>query len=133
MSHSRTAVGSRSNARSLARWNPIPKTRKGAAVRDTELQNIVLQEFYDHRSEDWHNPVANVSDGDRAKATIRVSEQLRQHGLIEWKGLQGALTGMGKITAFGIDAIEGKAKPPPGIHIAIRDSHNVQIGDRNVQ
>lgn len=65
-----------------------------------------------------------------------ICDQLSQVGLVEWKGLIGNATGMAKITAHGIDVIEGTAKAPIAVsidarHISISSSANVQVGDGN--
>ena len=56
--------------------------------------------------------------------------------LPEWVG---QLAGRGRISAAGVDVIEGSAKPPISItldqshHVSIQNSSNVQVGNSNVQ
>jgi hypothetical protein len=78
----------------------------------------------------------NISDGDIAA----VCEQLREHGLFHWKSIRSLSDGnfgMGRISAFGIDVVEGTAKPDIKVELVqsktvnISGSTNVIVGDNN--
>ena len=71
---------------------------------------------------------------------VAISDQLGQFGLIEWKGMKylgSPADGFGKITAFGIDVVEGEATPDIKVEfvqnktVNISGSSNVIVGDRN--
>ena len=68
-----------------------------------------------------------------------MTNPVKHVGLIEWKTpARGTPDGMGRITARGIDVVEGNAPPPIAISIdnrsySVSTSMGVQIGDRNVQ
>ena len=113
-------------------------------MKDNELRAIVLQKYYDLRRlgtfqwveipEDQCPAVENFDE------LARISSQLAEHGLIEWKPTQlrgHAIGGFGKITAFGVDVIEGTARAPititfkHGHTVNVNNSSNVQIGDDN--
>ena len=117
-------------------------------MKDTDLRGLILKKYYEKRregffqwtSEDFTD-VPETVDFD-AVDLFRICDQLAEHGLIDWKPLRGGqgqtIGGAGKITAFGVDVIEGDAKPPISItidkrNIAITNSSNVQIGNANVQ
>ena len=110
-------------------------------VKDSEIRGILLQKYYDARIGQDMIQVPHLTDEtiDRDTA-FRISEQLHQHGLIEWKSI-GSIhmkTGMGKITAFGVDVIEGAVRPPIAIvvhdhSVQIANSSSVQVGHGNIQ
>jgi len=113
-------------------------------MKDFELRSMVLQAYYDLRhlgSFQW----AEVEESQIPKVgsypeIARMSEQLAEHGLIEWKPIRGGrgetVGGIGKITAFGVDVIEGTAKPPITINVdhsqtvSIHGSNNI-VGSNN--
>ena len=115
-------------------------------MKDNELRSLVLQKYYEHRDLGFFNwaeltekempPVKDFSE------LARICEQLAQHDLIEWKpihylGSRNPVAGNGKITAFGVDVIEGTARSPIAItfdhsqKISVQDSQNVQVGNHN--
>lgn len=115
-------------------------------MKDNEIRGLVLQKYYDKRrqgffqwsKEDFADlpPTVDIDSAD----LFRACDQLAEHGLIEWKPLRGrgqTVGGVGKITAFGVDVIEGESKPPISItldhSISVHGSSNVQIGSHNVQ
>ena len=85
-------------------------------MKDTELQEIVLQKFYEKRKDGFVKvSAANFGLSCEDQDVLRISELLSQRGIIEWKslpnrtGLGGDIAaGMGKINERGIRAIEGK-------------------------
>lgn len=110
-------------------------------MKDTQLRGIILAKYYERRRgqiftpkpEDFDPPIA-IED------ILAISDQLGQHGLIEWKVLKsfgGISAGFGKISAFGIDVVEGEATPDIKVEfvqnktINVSGSSNVVIGDHN--
>ncbi len=92
-------------------------------MRDDELGGAVLQRFYDYR----HRGVLQLADVIAAASSaepllvVRVSERLAHAGLIEWKTSKSmtAVGGIGRITALGVDVVEGHREPP--IMLLLRD------------
>jgi hypothetical protein len=112
-------------------------------MTDGELRGIVLEKFYELRHE---KDVLQLSDIDsfgqnEPMQIANICEQLGQHGLIEWqtsRGLDGSLGGLGKITANGVDVVEGTVSAPITVtfqdrRISVSSSSNVQIGNSNTQ
>lgn len=112
-------------------------------MKDTELRGIVLQSYYEKRREAMFTP---KEEDFQQQITIEdicaISEQLGEHGLITWKAIKnfgGVSFGMGKISAFGIDVVEGAATPDIKVEfvqnksINITGSSNVIVGDHNQQ
>jgi hypothetical protein len=115
-------------------------------MKDSDLRGIILQKYYDRRRqgmttlapEDFDDIIGSFEYLD----VIRASEQLSEHGLIEWKSVQDhngdTCQGVGKISAFGVDIIEGEQSTHLSINldysknITVRSSSNVQIGDGNI-
>jgi hypothetical protein len=117
-------------------------------MKDNDLRGVVLQKYYEKRREGWiqwrAEDFQNVETDFTAKDLFSVCDQLGQHGLIDWKGLEDnsgvTIDGRGKITAYGIDVVEGKEASPIAINFAYSDhsvsvssSSNVQIGSGNIQ
>ena len=112
-------------------------------MKDTKLRGLLLQVFYERRRDDWFVPTAEELGADVAEQDIlQVCSQLGQHNLIEWKSLAtyGSINdGMGKISAFGIDVIEGEATPDIKVEfvqnqtVNITGSSNVVVGNNNSQ
>ena len=115
-----------------------------STMKDNELRAIVLQAYYGLRhlgSFQWAEVEENQIPKVGSYAEIaRMSEQLAQHGLIEWKPVRGAqgetVGGIGKITAFGVDVIEGTVQSPISIKfdhsqtVTIHGSNNI-VGNNN--
>ena len=102
-------------------------------MKDTDLRGIILQQFYQRRREGSLGiNVSNISgvnlEGLDASDAIRICDQLREAGLIDWKPLPSrtgdSVGGVGKINAFGVDVIEGAAPSP--IPLQIDQSTHVQ-------
>ncbi|MBK1889330.1 hypothetical protein Undi14_04740 [Undibacterium sp. 14-3-2] len=112
-------------------------------MKDTELRGIVLQNYYDKRREAMFTP--NEKDFQQQisiEDICAISEQLGEHRLITWKTIKkfgGVSFGMGKISAFGIDVVEGVATPDIKVEfvqnksINITGSSNIIVGDNNQQ
>jgi hypothetical protein len=118
-------------------------------MKDNELRGLILRKYYEKRREGWFQwkdedfkDVPETIEFD-AVDLFRVCDQLAEHGLIEWDGVQDhagqTIGGAGKISAFGVDVIEGHSKSPISVvldqsrRISVRESSHVQIGDSNVQ
>jgi RIP homotypic interaction motif len=112
-------------------------------MKDNEIRGIVLRAYYDRRRDgefQWYeNDLKNLPKIDRVDL-FRACDQLAEHGLINWNPIRlrsGTITGAGKITALGVDVIEGHSHPPDSItldqSISIHGSSNVQVGSHNVQ
>ena len=118
-------------------------------MRDNELRGLILQKYYDKRRDGFFQWTAedfkDLPDTIKFDAVelFRVCDQLGEHGLIEWQGLYDGkgqtIGGWGKISALGVDVIEGHAKSPISItidqsqYVIVQKSSNVQIGDANIQ
>lgn len=118
-------------------------------MKDSELRGLILQKYYDKRRDGWFqwqaedfSDVPDTVDFD-AVDLFRACDQLAENGLIDWKPLRDhvnqTIGGVGKISAAGVDVIEGNVDPPISIvldqshHVAVHHSSNVQIGNENVQ
>ncbi len=94
------------------------------AIKDSELRQKILQKYYEKRKEkDWI-PVTEEFFGNEVARSelLRISEQLQQQGLIEFKLLRGddrLTAGRGRITKMGTDTVENDmvqnlvSKPSP--------------------
>ena len=111
-------------------------------MKDGELRGIVLEKFYELRNRpDMVNvpslPEMVALDSDPYRL-VRICEHLGEKALIEWESVNShsSVGGFGKITAYGVDVIEGTTQPPftMALHdhrISISHSSNVQIGNSN--
>jgi len=108
-------------------------------MNDNEFRGKLLKELYDNRRSEWTQVGTNNLNDPAAREAIRIAAQLDQYGLIEFKRLNIHLGGMARITAAGVDVIEGTATPPISIAIDhsqtinIHGSRNFQIGNNNSQ
>ena len=117
-------------------------------MNDNDLRGLILRKYYDRRREGWiqwkSEDFQDVAEDFSAADLFSVCDQLGQQGLIDWKGLQDnsgvTIDGRGKISAYGIDVIEGKRPSPIAINldysdhsISVSSSSNVQVGSGNVQ
>ncbi len=112
-------------------------------MKDTQLRGLVLQRYYENRRGGMYLPQPSdfevpITEDD----ILAISDQLGQHGLIEWKSLKsyGAVNdGIGKISAFGIDVVEGEATSDIKVEfvqnntVNVSGSTNVIVGDNNRQ
>jgi hypothetical protein len=114
-------------------------------MKDGELRGIVLEKFYELRNEqpsmlDVLSLPEIVSLDPNVNRLLNICDQLGEHGLIQWRSLNSlsAVGGMGKITARGVDVVEGTAPAPITVtlhdhRISVSQSSNVQSGDSNTQ
>lgn len=106
-------------------------------VTDNQLRGHVLLTFYQNRRAHWHE--SNGSDVVpplAARDFVDICLQLEAHGLLRIthkKHDRGSIAVIGgKITAFGIDAVESKgATSPISIAFNFTGSQTVQIGNQN--
>ena len=111
-------------------------------MKDTQLRGVILAKYYERRREPNFTP--DPSDFDppiSIQDIFAISGQLGQHGLITWsplRGTGGPVAGMGQITAFGIDVVEGAATSDDiklefvqNKTVNITGSSNVVVGDNN--
>ena len=104
-------------------------------MRDSELRGIILEALYKQRRKDLvnldqeHNGLP-VPHG----AMESIIRQLVRKGLIERpvQPLNGL--GSGRITAYGIDVVQGTTSPPLSILLHERITvQDVQVGESNIQ
>lgn len=110
-------------------------------MKDTQLRGIILTKYYERRRGQIFTPMPEDFDPPIAiEDILAISDQLGQHGLIEWKVLKSIgniSAGLGKISAFGIDVVEGEATPGIKVElvqnktISVSGSSNVVVGDHN--
>lgn len=101
-------------------------------MKDAELRGLMLYKFYDARRHGViQMPTDDVFDGDTA---FDICRQLSEHGLLNWKPLQalsGFRSGLGQITADGVDVVEGTKLPPISIKfnqsVAVSNSPGAQV------
>jgi len=107
-------------------------------MKDNELRAIVLQKYYELRERGYFQ-WCEVELDDQFPIT-----EIRELGRIcEWKPVRGAcgmtVGGIGKISALGVDVVEGVVKAPITITfdhsrtVSVHDSPNakVQVGNHN--
>ena len=103
-------------------------------MKDSESRALLLQAFYSKRRDGWlglgvdtGTPLA-FDDRIPPDDVVHLADQLGEAGLIEWKPLNDRLgnpmAGVGKITALGVDVIEGEEESP--IPLVIDQSSHVQ-------
>jgi hypothetical protein len=101
-------------------------------MRDNDLRGLILEALYNQRRKDLVNlddevgglPVPH-------SATESILRQLVKKGLVE-RPIQ-SLNGLGnaRITAYGIDVVEGTTSPPVSIVLHQRTVQDVQVGEGN--
>lgn len=114
-------------------------------MKDTEIRGLLLEKYYEKRrlpDEVQLTPLDFAVELTEEEIGS-VSAQLGEHGLIEWLDatpLDGPPCGFGRITAKGIDVVEGSTTPPIAVHIHdhtrainVHGSTNVVVGDGNIQ
>jgi hypothetical protein len=110
-------------------------------MKDADIRGIVLKKYYEHRREGYIGLTPLDFDDRLTEADIfHIASQLGEHGLIHWRAVEaigGDRAGSGKISAAGIDVVEGTATSRIAIHvdksINVSNSTDVQIGSRNKQ
>ncbi len=100
-------------------------------MTDAEIRGTLLKVFYDlrHNAGGWVKTSDMNASGVDRQVIGAVCGQLKDGGLIQWKPLIGAdrgfVIGMAKITAIGVDVVDGARKSP----IAIKFSAPASIAD----
>jgi hypothetical protein len=111
-------------------------------MKDGDLRGIILEKFYEIRND---SDLVNVPELPEIVSVepnlvrrVNICEQLGQYGLIKWVSTNShsSIGGFGKITARGVDVVEGTASAPISVtlndhNISIIQSSNVQIGHSN--
>ena len=110
-------------------------------MKDTELQKVVLQTFYDLRHQgrfQWCEvPEEKMPPVESYAQLARICSQLAEEDLIDWDpildGNGEPCAGAGQIKARGVRVIEGGEKPPVGMIINnnFGNPTNVQVGNHN--
>ena len=107
-------------------------------MRDNELRGIILEALYNQRRGDlvdFETELGKLPLPDGAMESI--VRQLEKKGLVErpFRSLSGV--GKGRITAYGIEVVEGTTSPPLSIlfqqHITVQYSSDAQISTGNMQ
>lgn len=112
-------------------------------MKDTEIRGLLLSKYYERRRDGMVSFEPSDFGGQITREDIlHVSSQLGEHGLIHWRPLEslntGLIAGMGKISASGIDVVEGESTSPIAIHLSdqsvnISGSVGVTVGNNNQQ
>jgi hypothetical protein len=112
-------------------------------MKDSAARGIVLKQLYDIRHQlDRANGSDFAGLPIEPKILPNILDQLAQQNLIDWNPLRGGmgsyLAFMAKITAFGVDVVEGNVASPITVTIDssvnVHGSQNVQVGGQgNVQ
>ena len=114
-------------------------------MKDNEIRGLLLAKYYERRREQYIDLQPSDFSGALTKQDILcVSQQLYEHGLIEWKTALGEkgqlLAGNGHITASGVDVVEDEGVGAPikitfdhSTHYSVQSSAGVQIGNGNTQ
>lgn len=109
-------------------------------MKDSDLRALVLKAFYDQRKDGNVGvntrgvPPLNISVVDIGDV-LRICSQLAENALIEWKTADGRtgnpVAGVGMITAYGVDVIEGEEEAPIPIHMTKAATYNTSISRDN--
>jgi hypothetical protein len=111
-------------------------------MQDADLRGAVLQKFYELRHQVDTVFLEDINSIEpNTRQLTNICEQLQQYGLIDWRPMEtlaGVIGGQGKITARGVDVIDGTERAPISVtlhhhSITVRESSHVQIGNSNMQ
>ena len=114
-------------------------------MKDNEIRGLLLGRYYERRREQYIDLAPSEFHDAITKTDILcVSQQLYEHGLIEWTVTRDKdgkiLAGKGHITASGVDIVENEGVGAPikitfdqSTHYSIQSSSGVQIGNANTQ
>lgn len=114
-------------------------------MKDNEMRGMLLAKYYERRREQYIDlEPADLANALTKKDILCVSQQLYEHGLIEWTAARGGvgeiLAGRGHITASGVDVVENEGAGAPikitfdhSTHYSVHSSSGVQIGSGNSQ
>ena len=104
-------------------------------MRDSELRGLILEALYNQRRKDLVNLDQEVGELPLPHGgTESILRQLVKKGLVE-RPVQ-PLNGLGnaRITAYGIDVVQGTTSPPVSILLHQRITvQDVQVGEGNIQ
>jgi hypothetical protein len=92
---------------------------------DRELRTEVLRFLYENRIESGfiRFPTGELNQIDPRQLDM-LCRHLGEHGLIEWHGfISGG--GQARITAYGVDVIEGAENPPIAMQVFVGESSHV--------
>ena len=87
-------------------------------MMDGELRGIVLKKFYELRNQPGTVNVPALPEmatlDPEPYRIVNICEQLAEHGLINWTSTESMTSygGFGKISASGVDVVEGTAPAP---------------------
>ena len=103
-------------------------------MRDSEVRGLILEALYNQRRKDLVNLDDEVGGPPLPHgATESILRQLVKKGLVE-RPIQ-SLNGLGnaRITAYGIDVVQGTTRPPLSILLHQRITvQDVQVGEGNI-
>ena len=114
-------------------------------MKDNEIRGLLLGKYYERRREQYIDlQSSDFGEVIAKKDILCVSQQLYEHGLIEWTVALGEtgqiMDGRGHITASGVDIVENEGIGAPikitfdqSTHYSIQSSSGVQIGNANKQ
>jgi hypothetical protein len=85
--------------------------QEGYGVKDTEIRGLLFKKYYERRRDGFVRVGPDEFEGAISEKDILwLSGQLGEHGLIHWKSIDsmaGPVGDLGRISADGIDVIEG--------------------------
>jgi hypothetical protein len=104
-------------------------------MRDSELRGLILEALYNKRRKDLVNLDQEVGGPPLPHAaTESILRQLVNKGLIERPLQPLSGLGSGRITAYGIDVVQGTTRPPLSILLHQRIKvQDVPVGEGNIQ
>ena len=108
-------------------------------MTDIKLRSELLTRLYALRSKDYVIVGQDSATNPDAREELRIAQQLQDHGLIKLAILNRHLGASARITASGVDVMEGNIQPPIAIHMDKRQTINIsgsssfQVGDHNSQ
>jgi hypothetical protein len=110
-------------------------------MTDGELRGKLLKRFYDVRHNGGPVQLSAVSSwvfDEPVDRVANICEQLAELQLLNWQKADNLAqrNGLGRISAHGVDVIEGRASAPKGVtvndhSVHIHGSSNVQVGSGN--
>jgi hypothetical protein len=102
-------------------------------MRDNELRGLILEALYNQRRNDLVNLDQELGALPVPRgATESIVRQLVKKGLVERPIQPLSGLGTGRITAYGIDVVQGTTRPPLSILLHQRITvQDVQVGEGN--
>ena len=106
-------------------------------MKDADMRAVILGKYYKLRKDEHYYKLTDDDlDGIEFTEYERIGGQLGEYGYLDWHNSIGGGHGQGRITARGVDIIEGTAHPLIGItmndhSVSVHGSTNVQIGSGN--